>query len=153
MSQFPKIASVCPYLDRLDSVLDGDFCRMCKRDVYDLTDMDDAERRVFMAACGGDACVRYTMRLSPAVAAAALAAATVVAVAPSAAMAQQRHHKPKHAHVRPARIYYPPTIAVATAGGPAMIEPPKPVEAKPADAKPAGPPTAADDRRTEPRPE
>ena len=74
MGLFPKIARPCPYVDRLDAVMDGDFCTMCKREVHDLTDMDEAARRAFLAACGGSVCVRYTVWMKPAMAAAALAA-------------------------------------------------------------------------------
>lgn len=145
MSEFPKIASVCPFLERLDSVMDGDFCTMCKRDVHDLTDMDDAERRAFMDACGGDACVKYTMRLSPALAAAALAASAAILV-PAPAMAQRHKARPHHARVPTIQQFR--QVAVMTAGVPAIVEPPKP-----ADAKPAEPLAAADDRRTELKPE
>jgi len=78
MTLFPKIARPCPYIDRLDSIMDGDFCRMCKRDVYDLTAMDEAARAAFLAECGGEVCVRYTVWMKPAVAAAALAASAAV---------------------------------------------------------------------------
>ncbi|MBO9713151.1 hypothetical protein [Sphingomonas sp.] len=79
---FPPIDRPCPYVDRLDSVMDGDFCRMCRRTVFDLTAMDEAERRAFLAGCASDdeVCVRY---LRPALAAAALAAS--VAALPAAA--------------------------------------------------------------------
>lgn len=73
MSLFPKIARPCPYVENLDAVMDGDFCRMCKRQVHDLTDMDRAAREAFLAARGGDVCVRYTVWMKPAMAAAALA--------------------------------------------------------------------------------
>lgn len=82
MAFFPKIQSPCPYKGRLASVMDGDFCRMCERQVFDLTYMSDGERRAFMAGCGEEVCVSY--RFGPAIAAAALAAAAV----PTAAAAQ-----------------------------------------------------------------
>ncbi len=79
---FPKIERPCPYIDRLGEVMDGDFCRMCRRTVFDLSAMDEAERRVFMRGCGGEeVCVRYRVR--PALVAAALAAS--VAALPAAA--------------------------------------------------------------------
>ncbi len=82
MAFFPRIQSPCPYKSSLSAVMDGDFCRMCERRVFDLTAMTDAERRAFMAGCGEEVCVSY--RLRPAIAAAALAAAAV----PVAAAAQ-----------------------------------------------------------------
>ena len=145
MSFYPRIERICPYLDRLDAVMDGDFCRMCKRTVHDLTDMSDAERSAVMAACGGDACVSYRMRLSPALAAAALAASTAVML-PAPAMAQQR------AKVRPAPTRVPKA--------PRLIRPPKPVEypimmvtaGLPAPLDPPPPPPPAE-RRPEAKPD
>jgi hypothetical protein len=82
MALFPIIQSPCPYKSRLSAVMDGDFCRMCERRVFDLTHMGDAERVAFLAGCAEEVCVSY--RLRPALAAAALAAASV----PAAAAAQ-----------------------------------------------------------------
>lgn len=131
MPFYPKIERICPYLDRLDAVMDGDFCRMCKRTVHDLTDMNDGERSAFMAACGGDACISYKMKLSPALVAAALAAGAAVML-PAPAMAQQRS-KGSPAQVRvpkppryvrlPKPVRYVP-IPMVTAGLPAPIDPP-----------------------------
>lgn len=151
MAWFPKIERPCPYLDRLDAVMDGDFCRMCQRQVHDLTGMDDAGRAAFMAACGGDACISYTARLSPALAAAALAASAAIAVAPAPAAAQR--HKPRPAHLRPVRHVPHPAMIQAptmyfTAGLPAL--PPQPrLEPIP---PPPEPPAAAE-RKPETKPE
>lgn len=82
MAFFPKIQSPCPYKNQLSAVMDGDFCRMCKRNVVDLTDMTDGERRALLAGCSDEICVSYRWR--PAIAAAALAAAAL----PTAAAAQ-----------------------------------------------------------------
>ncbi|HEV2816933.1 MAG TPA: hypothetical protein VGW40_06910 [Allosphingosinicella sp.] len=79
MAFFPKIQSPCPYKSRLSTVMDGDFCRMCKRNVFDLTGMTDGERRALIAGCSDEICVSY--RLRPAIAAAALAAALPTAAA------------------------------------------------------------------------
>lgn len=139
MALFPKITRTCPYLDRLDEAMDGDFCRMCQRTVTDLTGMTRAERTAFVAGCGGEVCVSYTMRLSPAVAAAALAASTAILVAPPA-MAQQRHRRPPaQVHVRAVKM--PPQPVYQLAG---MIAPPPRQEAaeKPADARPPEQPAA-----------
>ncbi len=81
MAMLPKVQSPCPYKDRLASVMEGDFCRMCKRDVCDLTHMTDGGRREFIAACEGEVCVSYRVR--PALVAAAMAAS--VAALPVAA--------------------------------------------------------------------
>lgn len=119
MFLFPKIERVCPWLDRLDEAMDGDFCKMCKRTVHDMTGKDEAEQAAFLTACGGDACVSYTFRLSPAVAAAALAAGTVALLAPGSAMAQRHEPLPPHA------MKEPPYPLYVTGGVPPPIEIPK----------------------------
>ncbi|MCW3846121.1 hypothetical protein OF829_02650 [Sphingomonas sp. LB-2] len=116
MPLFPKIERSCPYLDRLDEAMDGDFCRMCKRNVYDLTGMTDPQRAAFLAACGGDACVRYTAFVRPAVAAALVAASAAVLVA-EPAMAQR--HEPI-----PPRALNPPYVPVLLGGVPPPVEVP-----------------------------
>jgi predicted Fe-S protein YdhL (DUF1289 family) len=87
MARFPKIQSPCPYVDRLASIMDGDVCRMCKRQVFELTDMSDAQREDFLKSCAGrEVCVSY--RIRPALVGAALAAAVVGAPASAAAQIQ-----------------------------------------------------------------
>lgn len=80
MPIFPKIERPCPYVANLDAIMDGDMCRACQRPVFDLTAMDDGERRAFMAGCAGEVCVSYRFA-RPMVAAAALAAAAMAAPA------------------------------------------------------------------------
>ncbi|MET1110613.1 MAG: hypothetical protein ABWX67_03705 [Allosphingosinicella sp.] len=75
MPIFPKIQSPCPYKSNLAAVMDGDMCRACKRNVFDLTAMDDDERLAFLAGCEEEVCVSYRLPVRAAVAAAALAAA------------------------------------------------------------------------------
>jgi predicted Fe-S protein YdhL (DUF1289 family) len=81
MAFFPKIQSPCPYRANLASVMDGDFCRMCERQVFDLSHLGSDEKRAFLAGCTEEVCISY--RFSPAIAAAAL-----VAAMPAAAAAQ-----------------------------------------------------------------
>ena len=69
MAFFPKIQSPCPYKANLAAVMDGDFCRMCERQVFDLSHLSSAEKRAFLAGCAGEVCISY--RFAPAVAAAA----------------------------------------------------------------------------------
>ena len=76
MALFPKIQSPCPYKGSLSDIMDGDVCRLCKREVFDLTAMSDGERVDFMASCTDQVCVSYRVR--PALAAAAIAAAAIV---------------------------------------------------------------------------
>lgn len=83
MAIFPLIDSPCPYKDRLAKIMDGDVCRMCKREVHDLTAMSDSSRRAFLKSCRGEVCVSYGVAASTVAALGALAAAA--AVAPPAA--------------------------------------------------------------------
>ena len=114
MSPFPRIQSPCPYIDRLDSVIDGGFCRMCRREVHDLTAMDEQERADFLAACGGDACVSYTMNVKPALAAALIAASAAVLAVPAAALAVDHQPGRHHQRQRPAQVR---TVPIIVAGG------------------------------------
>jgi hypothetical protein len=123
-------------MDRLDTVIEGDYCRMCKRDVHDLTDMDAGERKAFLAACGGDACISYVEFLKPTLAAAAVAATAAVILTPGSAMAQK--HKAKHAQVR--RVT-PELVPVMLGGAPVpmpmdYVKQPQPAEKPPEPAKP-----------------
>lgn len=86
MARFPKIQSPCPYKSNLAAVMDGDMCRMCNRQVFDLSAMDDGDRVAFLSGCTEEVCVSYRLPLRPAIAAAALAAAA--AIAPMSAAAQ-----------------------------------------------------------------
>ena len=81
MGLFPKVESPCPYKDRLDDVMEGDFCSMCERNVFDLTHMNSVERKVFMAGCEGEVCVSYKIPGRKALAGAALALASFPAMA------------------------------------------------------------------------
>lgn len=92
MAVFPKIDSPCPYKNSLAAVMDGDFCRMCRRTVFDLTLMSDDERVAFLSGCDEKVCVSYRPPLRPAIAAAAMAAAAMAM--PSAAAAQEAEIAP-----------------------------------------------------------
>lgn len=145
MPPFPPIQRLCPYLDRLDEVIEGGFCRMCSREVHDLTAMDEKERSGFLAARGGDACVSYTMHVKPALAAALIAASAAVLAAPDAALAAKHQaeripHSPRrvpHVRVQP--------IPIVTAGLPALVQldPPREPSPPPPD-QPPPPPEKAD---------
>ncbi len=84
MAFFPKIQSPCPYKGNLAAVMDGDLCRVCQRQVFDLNALTDGERRAFLAGCEDEVCLSYSLR--PALAAAALAAAVAL---PTAALAPE----------------------------------------------------------------
>ena len=84
MAVFPKIQSPCPYKSQLAAVMEGDFCRMCSRHVYDLTAWSDEERMAFLGGCREEVCVSYRLPVRGAVAAAALAAASVAMPAAAA---------------------------------------------------------------------
>ncbi|MES2441228.1 MAG: hypothetical protein V4574_00230 [Pseudomonadota bacterium] len=82
---FPKIDGPCPYLDRFDAIMDGDQCRMCERQVFDLTAMDDSARAAFLRGCAGESvCVSYRFPARPALAAALAAAAIAMPVSAAA---------------------------------------------------------------------
>jgi len=85
MALFPKIQSPCPYKNNIAAYMDGDMCRMCKRQVVDITAMTDGERVAFLEGCETEVCVSYRLPVRPALAAAAIAAAAIVA--PTAAAA------------------------------------------------------------------
>lgn len=118
MSLFPPIARPCPYIDRLGDVMEGDFCRMCKRQVHDLSDMTDGERAAFLAACGGDACISYVSLVRPAIAAALVAASAAALVAPDPALARKVKSRPVAVRV--------PLVPIVTAGLPPPVVSPTP---------------------------
>lgn len=128
----------CPYIDRLESVMDGDHCRMCRRDVHDLTGMSDAERTAFLASCSTTPCVRYTLDVKPAVAAAMIAAAVAAAVTPAMAAPRQPTHHVAH---RPPTIAME-TVQVVTAGVPPPVE--QPPEVRPPADREMPPPVKPD---------
>ena len=59
MSLFPRVQSPCPYKGKFANIMQGSQCRLCKREVVDLTDMEAAERKQFLSACETEACVSY----------------------------------------------------------------------------------------------
>lgn len=84
MALFPKIQSPCPYKNNIASLMDGDMCRACKRQVVDLTNMTDSERVAFMKSCTGEVCVSYKFPVRPVLAAAVMVAAIGAPVAAAA---------------------------------------------------------------------
>ncbi|HYE46676.1 MAG TPA: hypothetical protein VEA44_12990 [Caulobacter sp.] len=85
MAIFPKIQSPCPLKANLARYMDGDTCRMCKRQVHDLSAMSDGQRLAFMQGCAEEVCVSYRL---PAKLAAAAAMASLALATPLAAAAQ-----------------------------------------------------------------
>ncbi len=86
MAKFPKIQSPCPYKGELAAIMEGDVCRLCDRQVHDISAFSDDERTAFLKSCAGEVCVSYKFHLRPAIA----AAMTVAALgAPMTAAAQQ----------------------------------------------------------------
>lgn len=84
MSKFPVITGPCPYKAQLAELMDGSMCRMCQREVHDLTAMNESHRRAFLAACESSVCVSYKVPARAALAALAMGAATLAAL-PAAA--------------------------------------------------------------------
>jgi predicted Fe-S protein YdhL (DUF1289 family) len=89
MAIFPKIDSPCPYKNQLASIMDGDYCRMCKRNVVDITEMSDGERVAFLKGCKDEVCVSYRLPIRPVLAAAVVIAAAVTPVAAAACEATE----------------------------------------------------------------
>jgi len=85
MALYPKIQSPCPYKGNLADIMNGDTCRLCQRQVFDLSNMSDDQRVAFVRGCKDEVCVTYKFQVRPAVAAAALAAMAIAA--PTAAAA------------------------------------------------------------------
>lgn len=85
MAIFPKIQSPCPYKANLAAMMDGDMCRVCKRQVHAIDDWSDQQRIDFLASCNDEVCVSYSL---PVKAAAAAAVAIATLAAPMAAAAQ-----------------------------------------------------------------
>jgi hypothetical protein len=88
---FPRISRPCPVADRLDEVMDGDFCRQCSKRVLDLDTLGKTERLRTLAAATGELCVSYrrpVARAAMAAAALAASAAALPAAAQDAPVAQ-----------------------------------------------------------------
>ncbi len=95
MATFPKITGPCPYRLPLSALLDAEgTCRLCQRQVHDLSAMTERARRVFLRTCAEDACVSY--RLPAAVTALAIAA-TVTALPAAAAQSATTPDPPSEA--------------------------------------------------------
>jgi hypothetical protein len=84
MTLCPRIESPCPHADRLSEIIDGGLCRICDREVHDLTAMDDAARWAFLAARQGEVCISYKAPLRIALAAMAASAALATPLAAAA---------------------------------------------------------------------
>jgi hypothetical protein len=90
MARVPVVESPCPVAGRPLPDGTSDHCGICDRAVHNLDRISAAERRVFMAACTGQVCVAYTVRLPasglrPRLAAASIVAAATIASLPAAA--------------------------------------------------------------------
>jgi predicted Fe-S protein YdhL (DUF1289 family) len=75
MAIFPKIQSPCPVRASIGAYMDGEDCRLCKRQVHDMTGWSDDHRKAFLRECGGEVCVSYRLRATVAALAAFAAAA------------------------------------------------------------------------------
>lgn len=84
MQFFPKVQSPCPYKGPLSDIMDGDVCRLCKREVHDLTAMAEDARRALFAGCSDEVCVTYRIDARPALAALAIGAGVMTPAAVAA---------------------------------------------------------------------
>lgn len=134
MSLLPWVKEPCPVLNKLDAVMDGDFCRMCKRDVYDITALDEAGRAAFFEACSGNACVRYRFEAGAALAAALIASSAAIAAVPAVGATPGSHHARHVPH--PPRAIPVQSVPMMTAG---IIAPPPAVPRPRPDPAPVKP--------------
>ncbi len=74
MSLFPRVQSPCPYKGKLGDIMDGDVCRLCHREVHDISDLSSAARQALVADCADELCVSYRVPVKSALAAMALGA-------------------------------------------------------------------------------
>lgn len=74
MSLFPRIQSPCPYKGKLSDIMDGDLCRLCHREVHDITELSSAARQALVAGCSDEICVSYKLPVKSALAAMVLGA-------------------------------------------------------------------------------
>jgi hypothetical protein len=81
MKFFPKVYSPCPYKGALSDIMDGEICRLCKREVHDLTDMAEDFKRALFDSCTEDLCVTYRIDMRPALAAVAVGAGVMAPTA------------------------------------------------------------------------
>lgn len=86
MQFFPKVHSPCPYKGALSDIMDGDVCRLCKREVHDLTGMAEDAKRALFEGCADEICVTYRIDTRPALAALAIGAGVM---APTALAARE----------------------------------------------------------------
>ncbi|MBB4838790.1 hypothetical protein HNP52_001859 [Sphingomonas kyeonggiensis] len=84
MDGFPRISRPCPVADRLDEVMDGDFCRQCSKRVLDLDRLGAPQRLRMLAGAREELCVSYRRPVAKAAIVAAALAAGVAAL-PAAA--------------------------------------------------------------------
>lgn len=115
MPLFPKVQSPCPYKYELSSIVEGAYCGMCKRDVFDLNHMNDGERVAFLKSCSGEVCVSYSLPVKRAAKAAAFAAAAVMA--PTALAAQDAEAVPQEASAVEEEAYDAETDYMIIVGG------------------------------------
>ena len=46
MARYPRIDSPCPYKSQAASFMDGEMCRLCQRQVFDLSAMEEEARTI-----------------------------------------------------------------------------------------------------------
>lgn len=103
---FPKIERPCSYVADIAAAMDGSYCRMCKRDVVDLSAMADDVRAAFLGECRTEeVCVSYTVKLG-------LAAALAAVALPGVAFAQASAPLPQPTQAEP-----DPEVEIVEMGG------------------------------------
>lgn len=90
MGLFPVVQSPCPYKGPLSDIVEGDVCRLCNKQVHDLSLLTESARVALLASCEGEICVSYRAPVTSALAALALgvSAMAVPAAAQESAVPQ-----------------------------------------------------------------
>ena len=81
MSLFPKVQSPCPYKGKFADIMQGNQCRLCKREVVDLTALSSEDRMAFLNACETEVCVSYRVGARTVLAAMAMSTVTIPSIA------------------------------------------------------------------------
>ena len=119
--KFPKIDSPCPLRWKALPTADKNFCTQCERQVHNLSDMTEQQRRQFLASCNGKVCIAYTVSRARPLAAMHLGLGMLAAIVATPALAQEATHEgmsPRtgvqvFAHEQPAHVVCDDTNARA----------------------------------------
>lgn len=89
MGLYPTIQSPCPYKGQLTDIVDGSICRLCHREVHDLSSLREVERIALIEDCRDEICVTYKVPARSMLA--ALALGVTATAAPGLTQTQASH--------------------------------------------------------------